>query len=211
MKVYQSIAKVMLDLSKMGIGKDKVNQQQNFKYRGVDDVMNAIAPLLAEHGLLILPRVTKRELVERVSASGKPLFFTTLEIEYDFVSGIDGSKHTVGPMIGEAMDSGDKSANKAMAIAYKYVCFQAFCIPTEVTSDPDAEVHNVLTPAQALGKRFVAALAVGIDDAVYDVWDVARADPATYKAAWKLLTKEEHDAINKCLERSKEARATETA
>lgn len=34
---------------------------------------------------------------------------------------------------------GDKATNKAMAIAYKYVCFQVFCIPTEDMSDPDAE------------------------------------------------------------------------
>lgn len=204
MKVYQAIALVMSDLSRVGIGKEKINTQQNFKYRGVDDVMNVLAPMLANHGLLILPRVTKREIVERVSASGKPLFFTTLEIEYDFVSGIDGSKHTVGPMIGEAMDSGDKSANKAMAIAYKYVCFQVFCIPTEVTADPDSEVHNVLTPAQALGKRFVMALEVGIDEAVYEVWDTARADPTTYKAAWKLLHKEEREKITAIIDRMKE-------
>jgi len=211
MKVFKAIEGVMADLSKIGISKDKTNQQQGFKYRGVDDVMNELSALLPKHHLLILPRVGKREFIERVSAKGNPLFYTTLEIEYDFISTEDGSKHTVGPMIGEAMDSADKSANKAMAIGYKYVCFQAFCIPTEATADPDAEVHNVLTPAQALGKRFVTALAVGIDDAVYDVWDTARADPATYKAAWKLLTKEERDAINACIERAKEARTAETA
>jgi hypothetical protein len=209
-RVYDVIAKIAGELGKVGLSKDKTNQQQGFKYRGVDDAMNALNPLLAKHGLLILPRVTKYQCVERVSASGKPLFYTILDVEYDFISSEDGSKHTVGPMIGEAMDSGDKSANKAMAIAYKYVCFQAFCIPTEATVDPDAEVHNVLTPAQALGKRFVTALAVGIDDAVYDVWDTARADPATYKAAWKLLTKDEHAAINACIERAKAGR-TETA
>ena len=34
---------------------------------------------------------------------------------------------------------GDKATNKAMAIAYKYLCFQVFCIPTEEMTDPDAE------------------------------------------------------------------------
>jgi hypothetical protein len=37
------------------------------------------------------------------------------------------------------MDMGDKATNKAMAIAYKYLCFQVFCIPTEEMTDPDAE------------------------------------------------------------------------
>jgi len=195
----------MSALSKIGISKDKTNQQQGFKYRGVDDVMNELSALLPKHGLLILPRVTKYSSVERVSAKGNPLFYTILEVEYDFIGTEDGSKHVVGPMIGEAMDSADKSANKAMAIAYKYACFQAFCIPTEAVKDPDADIHDVLTPAQALGKRFVEALKVGIDDAVFDIWNEARADKATYTAAWKLLHKEERDQINVIIERMKAA------
>jgi hypothetical protein len=141
MKVYSAIASVMSDLSKIGIGKEKKNSQQGFMYRGVDDVMNALAPIISKHGLVILPRVTKREAIERQSKSGGALFYVTLDMEFDFVAAEDASKHTVGPIIGEAMDSGDKASNKAMSIAYKYACFQAFCIPTE--ADPDAEVHEV--------------------------------------------------------------------
>jgi hypothetical protein len=206
MSVYKAIAGVMADLAKIGIGKDKTNAQQGFKYRGVDDVMNELAALLPKHGLVILPRVTKRETVERQSAKGNALFYVWLDVEYDFVATEDGSKHVVGPVVGEAMDSGDKASNKAMSIAYKYACFQAFCIPTEAV-DPDKDVHDVLTPAQVLGKQFVEALTAKIDDRVYEVWEKARTDPKTYTAAWKLLTPEERDAINKALERSKASRA----
>jgi hypothetical protein len=142
----------MADLSKEGLSKTRTNSQQNFKYRGVDDAMNALSPLLSQHNLLILPRVIKRELVERVSAQGKALFYTTVEVEYDFVGTADGSKHTVGPMVGEAMDSGDKSAGKAMSYAYKAVCIQAFCIPTEGDNDPDATAHDV-TPEEWDGRQ----------------------------------------------------------
>jgi hypothetical protein len=141
--VYQAIQAVMADLGKEGLSKTRTNSQQGFKYRGVDDAMNALSPLLAKHNLVILPRVIKRETVERLSASNKPLFYTTLEVEYDFIGTADGSKHTVGPMVGEAMDSGDKSAGKAMSYAYKAVCIQAFCIPTEGDNDPDANTHDV--------------------------------------------------------------------
>lgn len=146
MSVYKAIHGVMSDLSKVGISKDKTNQQQGFKYRGVDDVMDTVSSLLAKHGLLILPRVTKRECVERQSAKGNALFYTILEVEYDFIGVDDGSKHVVGPMVGEAMDSGDKSSNKAMSIAYKYACFEAFCIPIEGDNDPDATAHDVAPP-----------------------------------------------------------------
>lgn len=143
MSVYKAIAAVMSDLSKVGIGKDKKNAQQGFMYRGVDDVMNVLAPILSARGLVILPRVMKREMIERQSKAGGALFYVALDIEFDFVAAEDGSKHTVGPIIGEAMDSGDKASNKAMSIAYKYVCFQAFCIPTEADNDPDATAHDV--------------------------------------------------------------------
>ena len=142
MSVYKAMAAVMADLAKVGIGKDQQNKQQGFRYRGVDDVMNTLAPILAKHGLLIVPRVLDRQATERESRSGGALFHTVLKIEFDFIAAEDGSKHVVGPIIGEAMDSGDKAANKAMSIAYKYACFQAFCIPTE-GMDPDAETHEV--------------------------------------------------------------------
>jgi hypothetical protein len=142
MKVYSAIASVMSDLSKIGIGKEKKNSQQGFMYRGVDDVMNALAPIISKHGLVILPRVVKRDVIERQSKSGGALFYVTLDMEFDFVAAEDGSKHVVGPIVGEAMDSGDKASNKAMSVAYKYACFQAFCIPTEA-EDPDSQAHDV--------------------------------------------------------------------
>jgi ERF superfamily len=141
--VYKAIQAVMQDLSKVGIGKDRTNTQQNFKFRGVDEVMNALAPILSKHGLMILPRVTHREVTERLSSNNKALFYVALNVEFDFVAAEDGSKHTVGPLIGEAMDSGDKASNKAMSIAYKYACLQSFCIPTEGDNDPDATTHDL--------------------------------------------------------------------
>jgi hypothetical protein len=143
MKVYQAINAVQNELSKIGITKDRLNTQGNgYKFRGIDDVYNTISPLLAEHGLCILPRVISRECVERSSAKGNALFYVTVEVEFDFVSAEDGSKHTV-KTFGEAMDSGDKATNKAMSAAYKYAAFQAFAIPTEGDNDTESDTHEV--------------------------------------------------------------------
>ena len=143
MKVYQAINAIQLALSKTGISKDRVNSQgSGYKFRGIDDVYNAISPLLAEHGLCILPRMLHRECTDRISAKGGNLFYVTVEAEFDFVSAEDGSKHTV-KTFGEAMDSGDKATNKAMSAAYKYAAFQAFAIPTEGNNSED-ETHDVL-------------------------------------------------------------------
>lgn len=142
MKVYQCINAVQAALSKTGISKSRTNQQQGYKFRGIDDVYGALAPLLAEHGLCILPRILTRQCDERTNAKGTALFYVTVEAEFDFVCAEDGSKHTVRTF-GEAMDSGDKATNKAMSAAYKYAAMQAFAIPTEADNDADAHTHQV--------------------------------------------------------------------
>lgn len=142
MKVYQAICAITAELARSGIAKDRSNTQQGYKFRGIDDVYAALSPMLARHNLCILPRVVDRQVLERTNNKGTTLFYTTVRMEFDFVSAEDGSKHTVA-MVGEAMDSGDKSSNKAQSAAYKYACFQTFCIPTEGDNDADATTHEV--------------------------------------------------------------------
>ena len=142
MSVYKTINAVQSDLAKAGIGKDSTNTFDNYKFRGIDAVYNALSPLLAKHGLCILPRMLSRTVEERTSAKGGALFYVTVEAEFDFVCAEDGSKHTI-KTFGEAMDRGDKATNKAMSAAYKYAAFQAFAIPTEGDNDADATTHEV--------------------------------------------------------------------
>jgi hypothetical protein len=171
MKVYHAINKITAALAKEGIPKDSKNTQQGWSFRGIDALMNKLAGLLAENSLCILPRVVDRELVERTSKNGSILFYTTLTVEFDFVSSEDASKHTV-VTVGEAMDNGDKSANKAMSAAYKYACFEAFCIPTAGMEDPDKEAHEVVTPIEkpkkpdALDESAVLDMLAAINSAV---------------------------------------------
>ena len=149
MSVYKAINAVQAELSHTGISKDRTNSQgSGYKFRGIDDVYNTIAPLLAKHGLCILPRMLSRQCEERQSKSGGALFYVTVDAEFDFVAADDGSKHTI-KTFGEAMDSGDKATNKAMSAAYKYAAFQAFAIPTEGDNDADAHTPEVAAPALA--------------------------------------------------------------
>lgn len=139
MSVYKCVSKVQAALAATGIPKGQRNTQQNYNFRGIDDILSALAPLIAEHGLLILPFVKERTLVEGQSKGGGTLFYTTLKVEYSLVSVEDGSAHVVCAA-GEAMDSGDKGTNKAMSSAFKNMAIQAFCIPTQ--GDNDTENHS---------------------------------------------------------------------
>lgn len=142
--VYKAIAAVQGELAKTGIAKSRRNKQgEGYMFRGIDDVYAALSPLLASHGLCVIPRVLERICEERKSFKGNPLFYVTVRAEFDFVSAEDGSVHTAATF-GEAMDSGDKATNKAMSAAYKYAAFMTFAIPTEGDNDADATTHEVV-------------------------------------------------------------------
>ena len=141
-QVYGAIAAVMARMAENGIAKGRRNQQQGYNFRGIDDVYNALSSALSAEKLVMLPRVVAHSKEERQTQKGGTLFYTTAEVEFDLVSAIDGSMHTI-KMLGEAMDSADKSSNKAMSAAFKYAAMQAFCIPTEGDNDADATTHDV--------------------------------------------------------------------
>ena len=194
MKVYQAINAVQSALAKIGITKSRTNSQgSGYKFRGIDDIFNTISPLLAEHNLCILPRVLSRDCIERLSKSGGALFYITVEVEFDFVSSEDGSKHTV-KTFGEAMDSGDKATNKAMSAAYKYAAIQAFAIPTEGDNDTENQTYEIksnvnenqvadlmaamdeTTTLEELQKTYKAAYAAANGDPAWQKKVIARKD-----------------------------------
>lgn len=138
-KIYSALAAVMSEIGV--IEKGKTNSQQGFKYRGVDDVMNALQPLLIKHKVFIAPEVLEQTREERTSTRGGTLIYSILKVKYTFYT--DDGSFVSAIVIGEGMDSGDKASNKALSIAFKYACFQIFCIPTEEMQDPDSESHEI--------------------------------------------------------------------
>lgn len=141
--VYQAINAVQAAIAKEGIGKGRKNMQQNYAFRGIDDVYNALSTLLANNGLTIIPTVESREVVERETKSGGALFYVTVKVTYRLTLANDPGSFTTAVVYGEAMDSGDKATNKALSAAYKYLCLQTFCIPTEGDNDADGTTHQV--------------------------------------------------------------------
>ncbi len=142
MNIYESISKCMEEIG--AVSKDAVNKQQGFKYRGIDAVMNAINPALVKNHVFIVPEVLEQQRQERTTKNGSVLIYSICRIKYTFFAE-DGSC-IEAVTVGEGMDSGDKATNKAMAIAFKYACFQVFCIPTEEMKDPDEETPEPVTP-----------------------------------------------------------------
>lgn len=145
LNIYQSITAIMEEVP--AIGKNKTNTQQNFKFRGIDDVMNTLQPLLSKHKVFIVPEILEQTREERQTKSGGNLIYSICRIKYKFYAEDGSSIEAI--TIGEGMDSGDKATNKAMAIAMKYALFQVFCIPTEEMKDPDADTPEESTKKES--------------------------------------------------------------
>ena len=213
--VIRAMNAVKATLASEGIGKNRSNQQQGFKFRGIDDVLNALARVLSDELLVIVPHMTDRHLTERQTKSGGALFSVTITAHYTFVSAEDGSQFTVGPFYGEAMDSADKATNKAMSNAYKYMAIQTFCIPTEGDNDADATTHEVAPSAaggssppprqqqpviRAAAQAFIdkakgeIAAAEGDIDAAIEALEAIKQRPG-----WKQLNSAEQQAIRNAM------------
>lgn len=137
-KLRKAINSVMQDLSLEGIAKARNNAQQGYKFRGIDDVLNYLSPSYARHGLIVVPSFKMHPQIERKTAKGNALYYSFVEGTFKMYCSEDPSEVIeAGPFIGEAMDSADKSTNKAMSAAYKYFALLTFAIPVEGTPDSD--------------------------------------------------------------------------
>lgn len=138
--IYKKMNDVMKDIR--AVTKDQKNTAQGFKFRGIDQFVNALYPALTKHGVFMTPYCTKEEheLKEVTRSSGKTGIdkHVTLYMCYNFYAE-DGSKVTVGPIPAEGLDSGDKATNKALSAALKYALIQTFSIPTEDMAEADLE------------------------------------------------------------------------
>lgn len=198
MEVYKAISAVQKALSERGIGKERKNQQgAGYNFRGIDDVYNAVTPLLVKHGLCVIPRVVSQKTTDRVSNKGSILIYATVEVEFDFVSVLDGSHHLV-KTYGEAMDSGDKATNKAMSAAYKYAAIMTFGIPTEGDNDTENHTHELAAEPESDPRIKDAAMhLMGLDDeAMLLYWSELGKNKPFAAAVYKAMDKESQTKLN---------------
>lgn len=155
-KIYKAISNCMKEIGV--VGKNSKNAQQGFMFRGIDAVMNAINPALVNNGIFVVPEILEQTREKRTTQRSGTLIYSICTVKYTFYAEDGSSVSAV--VIGEGMDSGDKATNKAMSIAFKYACFQVFCIPTEEMKDPDAECHEVApkTAAQKVAQKKTSAI-----------------------------------------------------
>lgn len=133
MKIYKAINDIMKDLG--AIKKDQSGTGISYKYRGIEQIYNAVNPLLCKYGVFVAPRVISKTSERYDNANGKITFRVELTISHKFYAD-DGSFVEV-EMAGEGIDQSDKATNKATTAAMKYAFNELFAITTEDTEDSD--------------------------------------------------------------------------
>lgn len=125
-----------------------------FKFRGIDEAMDAVGHAMREVGVILSTEVLKDEtstmpVTKKGDGRNGPyestILWTTTKttMRYTFVDPEDGSTHTI-EMVGEGRDASDKSTSKAGSMAFKYALLQALCIPVTGMDDSDAAPPQIM-------------------------------------------------------------------
>lgn len=120
------------------------NAHQNFMFRGIDAVVNAVSPALQKAGIVVTPKLESMERRTMQTSRGNAMNGVDVIVTYTFTGPAGDSISATVP--GESFDSGDKAVPKAMSVAFRIALLQALALPTDDV-DPDSESHEAI-PAQ---------------------------------------------------------------
>lgn len=165
--IYAALSSVMTDV--LAVRKTGRNTDQNYSFRGVDAVVNAVGPVLRKHHVLLLPELLDVSYRDVRTSRDKPAREVTVRVRYTFVGPAGDTIEVTVP--GESMDNGDKGTAKAMSVAYRIALLQALCIPTD-EPDPDEGTYerSYAPPAEPPDPIVLARIAVA------DAWKANRGE-----------------------------------
>jgi hypothetical protein len=136
-------SKIPLIIAELGVinKNHRTNHGERYLFMGIDDIYNALNPLMARHGVFSTTQVMEYQQKERTSKGGLPMIHTVLTVKFTFYA-TDASNVEV-VTVGEALDVSDKSSNKAMSAAHKYALKQLFIIMTGVSDDTENDNYEI--------------------------------------------------------------------
>lgn len=127
------------------VAKGDRNQSQNFNFRGIDAVVNAVSAHLCEQGIIVVPYVIEQAWDEITTASGKRQAWVKVVVDYRFT---DGKESVEARVVAEATDFADKATAKVMSVAFRTALLQVLHLPTD-DPDPDSEYVERGSPASS--------------------------------------------------------------
>ena len=148
MNIYQKLAAITADLQTVAKNLTvEVSKNKTYKAVSERDIIDAVKPLEAKHGVYSYPvsrETLESERLESESYDGKTktTFFTRIKTVYRFVNTEDPQDFIETVVFSVGLDSGDKGDGKAMTYGDKYALMKAYKISTGDDPDQSASVDT---------------------------------------------------------------------
>lgn len=161
--VYQALVNVAREVEP--VSKDREHRGagggETYKFRGIDDVMNAIHASMARNGVLPVPNDDYAEDLDAsadrpwtyesvVRGGGKPWRHHLLRTRWTIL-GPNGTSLEI-PILSEALDNQDKGLGKARSYGMKDLLLRLLTLPTD---DPNTDNEHAQIP-EADGQRYTS-------------------------------------------------------
>jgi len=161
--VHEAITEVSRRIG--SLAKEGYNSHQQYNFRGIDQLVTAVQPVLNELGVTITPNVCEHRSEDRVTDRNIQRWCTVI-VDYTITG---PAQYAINVrMVGEACDTADKAMNKALSNAAKYFYFQTFWFGVGGMDDGDFDhiesaPRQQARPAQAPTQTRAAAPSNGDD------------------------------------------------
>lgn len=180
-QIYPAVIEAMRHVgavAKLGEYKESRDGPVQYRFRGVDAVVNAAGPAFRKAGVIPVPTILTAARTPGTTKGGGSKMTTVIRVRYAFFAA-DGSSISL-EVEGEANDTSDKGTGKAFSVAYRIALLQLLAIPTD-DPDPDAtRIEGDHTPplSAALARYLTAKVATGPLDQLEELWTLLTAHVA---------------------------------
>lgn len=138
--VHVAWANVMGDIRKIGKNETYNAAGTRYNFRGVDRTVNAFAPVLRRHGVLVLPVEVQTSYRDFKNNNNKIQRECTVTVTWMVIGPAGDTLPSTLQSAGEALDSADKGTAKAQSVALRVLLLTAAMVPT---GDPDPDSQYI--------------------------------------------------------------------
>jgi hypothetical protein len=149
---------------------NRTTSGSQYSYRGVDLVLDAVAPALRKHGVIVMPVKVAPEYTVINTTKGSAMNYCRVVAAFaivgprgDVLSAPNDAGVLVpllGEAIGEGFDTGDKSSMKAQSVALREFYIKALAIPvSRPAADPEHGVqHEIAGPKAPTADEYASMI-----------------------------------------------------
>ena len=174
------------------------NERHNYSYVTAADIAGSIGDILAELGVVVIPRLEDISY-ESAVGRGEAIRMARVVMAYTFAD-VDSGEEIVAKVAGQGLDPGDKAPYKAMTGALKYALLQSFLLATGDDPEDERVDARFTTPGsdRPISADEVRALQSLIDDtgtdlervlAYYKVASLGEMTETAYRRAVEVLNR----------------------